>query len=346
MRYGSNTFRKKFTMEIFKDALTSYPQCPSRFLGFERYSELAGDFILVVGSAYDPNVLYKLPKKKVLIEFDEPNRYYYPPELMRHDDYENAFDKIFTICPYSAEWQNKRQNNHKRTFVCFPFNEKLIPAPEEKIFDVIYTGHFLARTISDIVNDIQPYNYVVVSNSNDPRVTHRSASYEEKMKLIAQSKITIVHNLHFMDSYHVANLQTIPNYFNNQAFAQVPRVNSNIPLSIRRIITTAQRLFRKLTKTYEETEILVPHIKSRTFEAAFSRSLMLVQKDPFNVIGKFFEPNTEFVYYEPGELKQKLAEVLKNYQDYKPIIDRAYQRAIENYTSDAFFNAHLKDLKV
>ena len=193
---------------------------------------------------------------------------------------------------------------------------------------------------------MQLFNYVVVSNSDDPRVTHRSASYEEKMKLMAQSKITIVHNLHFMDSFHVANLQTIPDYSNNQAFAQVPRVNSNIPLSIRRIITTALRLFRKFTKTYEKTEILVPHIKSRTFEAAFSRSLMLVQKDPFNVIEKFFEPNTEFVYYEPGELKQKLAEVLKNYQDYKPIIDRAYQRAIENYTSDAFFNAHLKDLKV
>lgn len=332
-------------MKILSEGLASYPQCPSRYLGFEKFQNLADNFLLVVGSAYKPQVLKNYSMKKVLIEFDEPNRYYYPPEITRHDSYENSFDKIFTICPYSAEWLNKKNDCKKREFVFFPFNQELIPNNREKIYDVIYTGHILSRTIENLINQITEFNYVLVSNSEDPRVNFKSVSYLEKLNLISNSKITLIHNLHFMDSYHISNLHTISDFKLNKAFQKVPSINyKNILFN--RLINTSKRFLNRKLKKYDAIEIEVPHIKSRTFEAAFCKSLMLVQKDDFNIIEEFFEPEKEFIYFKKGELNIKITEILKNYSKFNEVIEAAYNRAINNYTTEIFFNKYLKDLHV
>jgi spore maturation protein CgeB len=87
--------------------------------------------------------------------------------------------------------------------------------------------------------------------------------------------------------------------------------------------------------------MLVPQLKSRVFEAAFSRSLILCKRDPFNVIENFFEPEEEFVYFDEGELKEKLVDILLNYEKYLPIIENAYVKAVNQYTTEEFFNQYL-----
>jgi spore maturation protein CgeB len=89
-------------------------------------------------------------------------------------------------------------------------------------------------------------------------------------------------------------------------------------------------------------EIEVPQLKSRVFEAAFCRSLILCKKDGFNVIEKYFTPNEEFVYYEEGKLVETVNRVLTNYDAYLPVIDKAYNRAVAQYTTNAFFERYLK----
>jgi hypothetical protein len=85
-----------------------------------------------------------------------------------------------------------------------------------------------------------------------------------------------------------------------------------------------------------------PQLKSRAFEAAFSKSLMLVLKDNYNVIEEYFVPNQDFLYFENHkELEKIIKEVLSNYQDYQHVIENAYTKSINNYTTEKFVEKYI-----
>ena len=87
---------------------------------------------------------------------------------------------------------------------------------------------------------------------------------------------------------------------------------------------------------------IVPQQKSRMFEAAFSRSLMLVKKDPWNLIEYFFNPNQDFIYFNKEEdLPKLINKILKNYNLYKPMVNNAFKKAKKNYTVDIFYKKYL-----
>jgi len=174
---------------------------------------------------------------------------------------------------------------------------------------------------------ISQFNYRLVSNSGHALVTDRGVGYQEKLDLISQSKITLTHNLLYPTVRHVLNVWKYPEWLLNEAFSDVPRG----------FISLAKRL---LNGPYIE----VPQLKSRIFEAAFCRSLILCKKDNFNVIEKFFSPGEEFVYYEEGKLDETISKVLANYETYLPVVDKAYNRAVKQYTTKSFFENFLKDI--
>ena len=88
-----------------------------------------------------------------------------------------------------------------------------------------------------------------------------NVSYPEKLNLIGQSKISVVHNL----------------CANN-----------------------------------------TPQLKSRPFESAMCKSLILCKKDEFNFIETWFEPNVDFLYYETNlDLENTINKVISNYNDYQ-----------------------------
>jgi hypothetical protein len=115
-----------------------------------------------------------------------------------------------------------------------------------------------------------------------------------------------------------------PDWRANQAFSDIPGV-----------IGLLKRLIAR-------QQIEVPQLKSRVFEAAFCRSLILCKRDNFNVIEKYFTPNEEFVYYEEGRLVETVNKILSNYDAYLPVIDEAYKRAVSQYTTAVFFEKYLK----
>lgn len=332
-------------MKLYQGKLNSYEQDPTRNWDLAPLLKNGGDFLVIPGASYEPAELYALKERKVLIELDEPNRYFYPPEIMRPKEYERAFEKILSICPYSVEWANSRSGMAPREFVFFPTSARRVPAPQEKKYDLIYTGHFLAKTVERIIDAMQPYRACVVSNSNDPRVTHRGVSYEEKMKLVAQSRITMVHNLHFMDRYHMANVREILGWEDHGAFRLVPRKKAMLgSVKLERLVFTGKRFLQKKLGFYDSVEVPVPQIKSRVFEAAFCKSLMLVLRDPFNVIEKFFEPGKEFIYFDFETVHETIRDVLGNYKKYEPVVEAAHERAMQNYTTDIFFERFLSKI--
>jgi hypothetical protein len=85
-----------------------------------------------------------------------------------------------------------------------------------------------------------------------------------------------------------------------------------------------------------------PQLKTRPFEAAFCKSLIICKKDDFNIIEEWFEPNKEFLYYEnANDLEEIIIKVLNNYNDYIPMVERAYEKAINNYTTKHFIKKFL-----
>jgi len=62
------------------------------------------------------------------------------------------------------------------------------------------------------------------------------------------------------------------------------------------------------------------------------------------MIERFFEPEREFVYYEPNKLEESLENILKNYKSYEPVIENAFQKANSQYTTEKFFEKYLKNM--
>jgi preprotein translocase subunit Sss1 len=145
------------------------------------------------------------------------------------------------------------------------------------------------------------------------------------MQRIAESKVTLVQNLLYPRWYHILNVWRIPDWQHNEAFRFIPA-------------------WWEPWKLLDREKILVPQLKSRVFEAAFGRSLILCKRDPFNVIERYFTPNKEFIYFEEGQLEEKLEEILSNYRKYQRVIDAAFDRAKKEYTTKAFVQKYLKKL--
>lgn len=299
-----------------------YEQDPTRYLELHRFKDLMDNLYLIEGGfgkqygwkeyGFSKKEVQDIIKKGVIrLEFEEPNKFC----LGDRSTYDKDFKKIFTICPYTADWLNTKYQKQKRVPIFFPFNEKYIPKKQIKKYDIIYMGHIAQQWLYEELDILQNYRYALVSNTKDPRVTHHQASYEEKMRAIAQSKITLVHNTIHLRKEHVLMLWTIPDFEKNKAFSLIPRRFE------------WSKLFSK--------DFIVPQIKSRTFEAAFGRSLILCRKDQFNIIERFFVPNKEFIYYEEGQLKTAIDQILRNYSEYEEVIEAAYQKAKQLFTTKA-----------
>lgn len=270
-------------MEIVANFAGNYPDDPVRMLGFEKFSDKANDCLLFIGCTPHPSIKDSANVPKYLLCLEEQYKpevdgsYSDPSEL---DSYLPYVDKAFTIVSPNATGREGRTN------VFFPFNEEYIPEQTEKLYDVIYTGFVNIPHVRRLANIISQYNYRYVSFQRQNGLeTDLCVSYAEKLKLVSQSKISVIHNM----------------------------------------------------LTYG-----TPQLKSRTFEAAFSKTLMLVLKDKFNVIEEWFTENEDFIYFESEEdLIDKLNTILENYSDYQYLIDNAYNKAINEYTTEKFIEKYI-----
>ena len=69
--------------------------------------------------------------------------------------------------------------------------------------------------------------------------------------------------------------------------------------------------------------------------------MILCRRDPFYIIERYFEPGKEFVYFEDNNLEETIQNILNNYGLYEKVIERAYKRAVNNYTTKKFAENYL-----
>ena len=211
---------------------------------------------------------------------------------------------ILTLCPYTAELFDNR------TFVFFPFSEDWIPPQMEKNIDVSYFGSFPQALPwqSYIQNVFTKYNFRFghYSMGNVPR-----CSYQDKILMLASSKVAVVHGLCSPNPNDAERYRSFPKGKENKAFSHLDKG-------------------------------LMPQIKSRMFEAAFSKCVILCQKDPWNPIEYFFTPNEDFMYFDDEvDLDKKLEHIINHYDEFDYMRENAYNKAISNYTTKHFVKNYL-----
>jgi hypothetical protein len=268
-------------MPIYLDLSHNYPEDPARYYGFEDFEHLFPNVNLYFGAKMPEEITQPATNKKILFateeQIDDINPNYNVASIPIYEEY---VDEILSISPLC----NKR-SKPKRQYVFQPFNEKFELQDKTKIWDVIYTGGdsvLHALNIVDVITQFKNHRFVSFKHS---KATNKNVSYIEKLQLIANSKIDVIHNI---------------------------------------VAPT------------------IPQLKTRPFEAAFCKSLMICKYDDYKTIEKWFTPNEDFIYYEnESELKDVIQEVLDNYDQYQFMIENAYDKAKTEYTTEQFVKKYL-----
>ena len=239
-----------------------------------------------------------------------------------HDAFkkESFFDEIYSICPYSNKWLNslKLGREYKDTF--YPFHKKLIPESTKKHYDVIYHGGIHGQEHLDCIRVMLNHNYRYCTMTHNIHnnygqsltgrclrfATNTNLKFKDKIQLIAQTKISVCYNLVHVSPEHVPGIQSYDDWQGNEAFSEVGKWN------------------------------VMPQFKTRMHEAAISKTINLVLKDSWNIAEQYYEPDREFIYFENADdLENKIKEIKNNWEDYIPMTERAYKKAL-NYTTQNF----------
>jgi hypothetical protein len=319
-------------MKIVRELGGEHSDCLMAYVDFEMVaSEFSEDIILFWGyqTPFNEGLIsqYKDHKHKILYQHEHPSGLHSPnhEENIKHIGLAEPFGVVYSNCPYTVEWLNTTHyNSEKYKLGSFILNEKYIPTDEvEKTKEVCYWGNtFLEKTevIRKIVESISEFDYHYFTLLSDGNVNFarnyatginlpRKTLWEE----IRKCKIMVIQNLLYLTQPEIDGVKRLPNYFDNEAFRHL------------------------------DTNTL-PQIKTRGFEAAFNKTLMLVKRDPWNVIEHWFEPGVDFVYYDTeSSLKNTIRNILDNWGDYKQIIDNAYNKAVSKYTTQAFVSKIVKE---
>jgi spore maturation protein CgeB len=297
-------------MKIIENFDGNYGEDPIRFLNFKSNKNI--DITLYVGLGSKINK--DDSNKKYYLELEEPNRFCNQDATLKYTSDFIHCDKILTLCPYTAEYMNKFfYKKNVATPIFFPFNKLYISAKFNKKYSIIYSGYTHTSYHEQLLNIISKVeNKVIISYRPSNHVTHVNTSYKEKINLYAQSKIAVVSN----------------ELINDRGFT----INA-IQGSASRV--SLANIKENYAFNFLETAKIMPQLKSRVFEAAFGKCIILCQKDPFNVIEHYFEPNKEFIYFDTLiDLEDKIKLILNNYTEYSKIADSAFTTAINNYTTD------------
>ena len=321
-------------MRILKDLSCEIEDTNSYHWAFEKFNDDSSNVLLSVGFNSLSNTFSRehIDKNSKWALFNNwaPCEFAQDPVIDNLDaiEAENKFDYVLTICPYTADWLNKNSAKPKHLFAFYPYSEDIIPSDTSKEFDVIYHGGIHGKEHKQTLDIMKQFKFAYSSLSYGINRTTRNAlqyathidlSFQEKIDLVAKTKISICFNLIHVSFKHLLNFHG----YNRKSEYKLGFV-SEIPVS-------------GIIKNYPWFGVL-PQFKTRVHEAAISKTINLVYRDKWNVIEDYYEPETEFVYFSSlRELPEKIEYILANWDsaDIQNIVERAYEKS-KRYTTRNF----------
>ena len=304
-------------MKVIEKLILEIPGTNTHYFKLENYSNQNSNECLYFGYTFlengtDQSFLSSF-ERNVYLNVTMPTEFCSPQST----DADNNFDEIWTICPYSNKWLNEIKNTNKYKTIFYPFNRQDIPKTSQKKYDVVYHGGLHGEKYVEMIKIISKYNYRYVTQTYGiNQLTQSMMSYatntnltnEDKIKIISESKISICFNS--FEVRGVSDLQNVKSrkeWQKNEAFKHIDDLK------------------------------IIPQFKSRCNEAAFSKTLNLVQRDPWNIIERYYDKD-EFVYFDSIiDLPEKIDYILNNWESHLPIVEKAYKRSLE-YTSENLYN--------
>ena len=266
---------------------------------------------------------YKDYQKKAYWNLEQPSAWYTgdPRFAKISANMDRYFQKVFTICPYTCDWLNSIQKREVFVPTFTPFNEDLVVAEkEEKIYDVIYWGHIHSQTHINFVDAMKDFKYNFLSLGTqhwhgefnrpglDKYITGINVPRSQMWDLMRKTKICLITNHAYLKPHQVANVKSIKNWKNCEAFRDIDNR-------------------------------WVPQYKTRMIESAVNRMLMLVKKNPWDLDERWFEAGKEFVFFEKDEeLPLLIEDISSNWHKYENIVENAYEKAVTEYTVSNFIN--------
>jgi hypothetical protein len=271
-------------MKIIEDYQGCYSDALERYYNFDKLSK-DGDKVLFHGMGCIEKETHKQAfssyKKKAFLNLEQPCAWQGGERTKNiSSNADGYFDKVHTICPYSAEWLNEQQNGN--TFVpCYiPFSKQhVVNKKEDKKFDAIYWGGIHSEENFKIVNCIKDFKYNFLSLGTSywsgnfryspagSMITSHSVPRRVMWALLRQTKVCPMSNLLFLQDSQVDSIKSMK-------------------------IGKAARLSSILDRR------IMPQNKTRMIECAVNRTLILVKKNPWNLDEMWFTPEEDFLYFE------------------------------------------------
>ena len=303
-------------MKVTKNLSVEIPGTNVHFFRLDELSDNLSDVELFYGYTFLEHGI-----NQEILKSNSKNVYFnvtMPTEFCSNQDInvDNLFDEIWTICPYSVKWLNLIKNTNKYKTIFYPFNKNDIPKNQEKKFDVIYHGGIHGEKYVKMLEIISKFNYRYLSQTHGINsltnqmlkfATDTNLTNQEKLNIISQTKISICFNsFEVRGESDLTQIKSKAEWQKNEAFKHIDDLR------------------------------IIPQFKSRCNEAAFSKTLNLVQRDPWNIIEKYYDKD-EFVYFDSiEELSEKISYILKNWNDYIPMVEKAYRKSL-NYTTENLY---------
>jgi len=216
----------------------------------------------------------------------------------------DGFDIVYGVCPYTTKWLREVTGDQdKYRNVCHPHQvgKDLMFCSDlgvEKDYEVCYFGGIHGKAHQECIDVIKYFNYRFLSQQHYPEVTNFKVSNKEKLRVVANCKVSVCYNFIPMREDLKNNIKTYDRWEENKAFQ------------------------------YMDSHNAIPQMKARFFEAASQYTLNLVQKDPWNVVTGYMTPGIDYLEFEDqDDLRKILTEVLHCYSKYDDMRHSAFVKS-------------------
>ena len=309
-------------MKIYKDLSVEIEGTNTHYFDLEDFSNYnisssSEDTALYYGYTFICNQshddLLKKHNHNIYLNVVPPTEFCGPYDIKVED----RFDEIYAICPYTVEWLNKIKNTNKYKKIWYPFNKKYIPSTQEKKYDVCYHGGIHGSKHLDMLRILNNFNYRYMTMTHDinpvtraaiPIATDLDLSNQDKLTRIAECKISVCYNNFPLRPAHndISHIKSQHRWQENKAFRHI------------------------------DSSGMLPQLKSRFIEASLCKTLNLVERDPWNVVEEWYEPDKHFIYFDDNKnLKKVISQILSNWDSYQGIIENSYKHSFENYCCES-----------
>tara|TARA_B100001564_G_scaffold270653_1_gene232277 strand:+ start:14851 stop:15804 length:954 start_codon:yes stop_codon:yes gene_type:complete len=224
-----------------------------------------------------------------------------------HFDHYDFFTDVYCVCPLTCKFMNEHYGYEKFKYIPYPYTNRSVTEFGDYDADCSWMGSIHGDDHIKAVEVMEKFKYKFMTSQRNTwmrhpyefnKCTHVMLSNDEKLKQLSKCRSSLSFNMIYMSPASIEN--------NGESFSKFK-------------------------------EGIMPQFKVRSHEITSSKSLMIVKKDPWNLVEDFYEPGKEFVYFENfKQLEEIIEDVSKNFHNYEHIIEAAYVKS-KNYTVENIY---------